>query len=159
MSVFQALSSKGAAAARSTSRLCFTAGVLVPDTLMLPGHVCALPKTTALLGSVSCFSGHNRGLETARSKAGHDRHRVRSTPGDHSLSTNGKLTATSDPGNPKGTWFATGRSSTGRGPETVASASSTKWRHVFHFLSHVAFVKVLRKPKGSTEGIMVKVLP
>lgn len=131
----------------------------MPDTLTLPGHVCALPKTTALLGSVSCFSGHNRGLETARSKAGHDSHRVRSTPGDHSLSTNGKLTVTSDPGNPKGTWFATGRSSTGHGPETVASASSTKWRHVFHFLSHVALVKVLRKPKGSTEGIMVKVLP
>ena len=42
---------------------------------------------------------------------------------------------------------------------TRQSQSRVHTRHMFHFLSHVAFVKVLRKPKGPTEGITVKVLP
>ena len=83
----------------------------------------ALPRTRAPLGRVRLLhpEPHQLGRREQQSQV---------CARDHSLSTNGKLTATSNPGTQAGAEVCLQPQVPGRGPETVASGRSTTEAHV-----------------------------
>ena len=95
-SMFQALLSEGAAAVKASG--C----VLVPGMLNAT-RTCmyGLPRTRVPLGRVKLLQPEPQ-AGCPRISSGDESEGVRSVPQDHGLSTNGKLTATSNPGNPNG---------------------------------------------------------